>query len=134
MSLNQISSIQILDAKTCIIKPYDKEIIKEIISAISNSNLGVNPIADVEFVKINFPSITEETRIKNVKKCKEILEQAKIKLRKVREEVRDIVKKEKTLSEDNIRFFNEEIDKITKLYITKLDDIFVKKEQELMKV
>jgi ribosome recycling factor len=135
MPLNQVALIQILDAKTTLIKPFDKGLIKDIAAAVNKSTLGVNAIVDAEFVKISFPSITEETRIRNVKKCKEILEQSKVKIRKGREEVKALIKQaEATTSEDSIFYFNEELDKITKLANAKLEEIFAKKEQELLKV
>jgi ribosome recycling factor len=135
MPLNQVALIQILDARTTLIKPFDKGLLKDIATAVNKSTLGVNAVVDAEFVKISFPPITEETRIRNVKKCKELLEQSKVKIRKGREEVKALIKQaEATTSEDSIFYFNEELDKITRLANAKLEEIFTKKEQELLKV
>ncbi|GMO13436.1 MAG: ribosome recycling factor [Mycoplasmoidaceae bacterium] len=133
--INQVANIQILDAKTTLIKPFDKSILKEIVSALNKSTLGVTASLDTDFVKINFPPITEETRIRNVKKCKELLEQAKLKVRKGREEVKSMIKKaEDSVGEDTIFQFNQDLDKLTKSANTKLEEMFSKKEQELLKV
>jgi ribosome recycling factor len=135
MPLNQVASIQILDARTTIIKPFDKSLLKDIASAINKSNLGVNPQQEIDHVKLNFPPITEETRQKNVKKCKELLEQAKLKIRKGREEIKNYLTKIKTeISEDDFFYFGDELDKSTKIFNTKLEEIFSKKQVELLKV
>jgi ribosome recycling factor len=134
MPLNQISNVQIVDARTALIKPFDKTILKDISAALNVANLGVSPMLDAEFVKLSFPPITEENRMKNVKKCKEILEQAKVRIRKVREDVKNQYKNAEGVSEDIIFHFNEELDKITKLYNTKLEEIYASKEGELLKI
>jgi ribosome recycling factor len=134
MVLNQISNIQVVDARTVLIKPFDKSLLKDINTALSTANLGANPVLDSEFVKLSFPPSTEENRMKNVKKCKEILEQAKVRIRKVREDVKGQYKDVDGISEDVIFHFNEELDKITKLYNTKLEEVYNKKESELLKI
>ncbi|MDR2636490.1 MAG: ribosome-recycling factor [Mycoplasmataceae bacterium] len=133
--LNQVANIQIVDATTVFIKPYDKSSLKDIATAISKSSLNVNPVIDVEFIKIKFPPITEETRLLNVKRCKEYLEQAKSKIRKGREEIKLIIKKNtSSLSEDDVFYFNGELDKETKNANSLLENIFNKKQQELLKI
>jgi ribosome recycling factor len=135
MSLNQISNLQIVDARQILIKPYDRSQIHDIAKAITASPLNVNPQVNADNIRLLFPSQTEENRKQNVKKAKETLEVAKTKLRNVRKEIQDQYKKVKdTVSEDLIRFFEEELNKITKEYNNKLEDTFNKKEQELMKI
>jgi len=132
--LKHVASIQIVDARTVFIKPFDKNLINEISSSLIKSNLGVNPTLDIDYVKLSFPPITEETRKVNVRKCKEILEQAKIKVRGIREELRNNVKAQEGVSEDLIVQLNNEIDKITKEKNLILEQIFDKKEEELLKI
>jgi ribosome recycling factor len=135
MSLNQISNLQIVDARQILIKPYDRSQIHDIAKAITASPLNVNPQVNADNIRLLFPSQTEENRKQNVKKAKETLEIAKTKLRNVRKEIQDQYKKVKdTVSEDLIRYFEEELNKITKEYNNKLEDTFNKKEQELMKI
>ncbi|MDR3330324.1 MAG: ribosome recycling factor [Mycoplasmataceae bacterium] len=135
MSLNQIANLQIVDARQILIKPYDRAQNHDIAKAITASPLNVNPQVNADNIRLIFPSQTEENRKQNVKKAKEILEVAKTKLRNVRKEVQDQYKKVKdTVSEDLIRYFEEELNKITKEYNNKLEDTFNHKEQELMKI
>jgi ribosome recycling factor len=135
LPLNQVANVQIVDARTVFLKPYDKSILKEIATSISKSTLGVNPIADIDYIKLSFPAITEETRLSNVKKCKEYLEQAKTKVRKAREDIKTLIKKNATaISEDDVFYFNSELDKETKIANNKLEEMFNKKQQELLKI
>ncbi|MDR0675338.1 MAG: ribosome recycling factor [Mycoplasmataceae bacterium] len=135
MSLNQIANLQIVDARQILIKPYDRGQIHDIAKAITASQLNVNPQVNADNIRLIFPAQTEENRRQNTKKAKEILEIAKTKLRNVRKNIQDQYKKVKdTVSEDLIRFFEEELNKITKTYNNKLEDIYNKKEQELMRI
>ncbi|MDR2653780.1 MAG: ribosome recycling factor [Mycoplasmataceae bacterium] len=134
MPLQQIANVQIIDARTVFIKPFDKGVIKEIYSCINKSNIGVNPIMEEGYIRLNFPQITEEVRIKNVKNAKVILEKAKTKIRSNREEARKKIKQLTSISEDLIKTYNDEIDNITKTYNTKLEKLFEEKEKELLKV
>jgi len=133
--LKHVASIQVIDARTVFIKPFDKNLINEISSSLIKSNLGVNPIPDIDYVKLSFPPMTEDGRRANVKKCKEILEQAKIKVRGIREDLRNNVKaQEGGVSEDLIVLLNNEIDKITKEKNLILEQMFNKKQEELLKI
>lgn len=134
MSLNQIANLQIVDARQILIKPYDRSQCTDIAKAIMASNLNVNPQVNPDSIRLIFPAQTEESRKINVKKCKEILEHAKQSLRDVRKVVQNKYKNLKDISEDAIRYFEDELNKITKTYNNKLEDIFNKKEQELMKL
>jgi ribosome recycling factor len=116
------------------IRPYDKEQLKDISAAIAASNLGVNPQHNPDHLRIIFAPITEETRIASVKKAKTILEDAKIRIRRVRQDVQTLIKKTTGLSEDTIRHFDEELNKTTKEWNNKLEGLFAKKEAELMKI
>jgi ribosome recycling factor len=135
MSLNQIANLQIVDARQILIKPYDRNQTRDIAKAITASPLNVNPQVNPDNIRLIFPSQTEENRLQNVKKAKEILEISKSKLRNVRKDVQDQYKKVKdSVSEDLIRYFEEELNKITKVYNTRLEEVFSKKEQELMHI
>jgi ribosome recycling factor len=135
MSLNQIANLQIVDARQILIKPYDRTQLHDIAKAITTSQLNVNPQVNADNIRIIFPSQTEENRKQNVKKAKEILEIAKTKIRNVRKNVQDEYKKAKdTVSEDLIHYFEDELNKITKIYNDKLLNIYSHKEQELMRI
>jgi ribosome recycling factor len=135
MSLNQIANLQIVDARQILIKPYDRNQIHDIAKAITASQLNVNPQVNADNIRLIFPTQTEENRRDSTKKAKEILEMAKTKLRNVRKNIQDQYKKVKdTVSEDLIRYFEEELNKITKTYNNKLEEIYTNKEQELMRI
>jgi ribosome recycling factor len=134
MKINQLANIQVLDARTVTIKPYDRNLISEVAKSINNSNLKVNPQVNPDNIKIIFQPPTEENRKLNVKNAKQYYEQAKTKIKNIRQDVRKKYKSIDGLSEDLIRNFDEELDKITKLYNSKLEKIFNDKEEELMKI
>jgi ribosome recycling factor len=117
-----------------LIKPYDRSQNNDIAKAILSANINVNPQVNPDNIRLIFPAQTEESRKINVKKCKELLELAKQSLRDVRKIVQAKYKGMKDISEDTIRYFEDELNKITKLYNNKLEEIFNKKEQELMKL
>ena len=132
MPLNQVSNIQIVNATQVVIKPYDMSLIQEIAKGINQANLNVNPIVNADCIRINFPPQTEESRKLNVKKAKQILESAKIKIRDVRKNIQSLYKNNDEISEDLIHYFEDELNKITKKYNNDLENIFKKKEKELM--
>jgi ribosome recycling factor len=134
MNLNQIANLQIIDARQILIKPYDRSQNTAIAKAILASNLNINPQVNPDSIRLIFPAQTEESRKINVKKCKEHLENAKQSLRDVRKQVQNKYKGLKDVSEDTIHYFEDELNKITKTYNNKLEDIFSRKEQELMKL
>jgi ribosome recycling factor len=134
MSLNQIANLQIVDARQILIKPYDPSQVHDIAKAIVAAQLNVNPQVNSDNVRLLFPTQTEENRKQNVKKAKEIVEQGKQKIRDVRKNVQAKYKGLDKTSDDLIRYFEDELNKITKIYNVKLEDIFNRKEQELMKI
>ena len=132
MKLNQVANIQIMNATQVLIKPYDRSLIQEILKGIAKANLNVNPIANPDSVRINFPAQTEEGRKMNVKKAKQVLEQSKIKIRDIRKDIQLAYKKLDNVSEDLIHYFEDELNKITKKYNSQLESLFENKEKELM--
>lgn len=132
MKLNQVANIQIVNATQVLIKPYDRSLIQEILKGIAKANLNVNPIANPDSVRINFPAQTEEGRKTNVKKAKQVLEQSKIKIRDIRKDIQLAYKKLDNVSEDLIHYFEDELNKITKKYNSQLESLFENKEKELM--
>ena len=137
MPLNQISSIISNDFHNIIIKPYDcnDEIIKNILTAINISNLNLNPILDDNHqIRINIPSLTEETRISIVKEAKKINEEAKITVRNIRHKYFDLLKKNDSLSEDLKKNIQNEIQKKIDKINEKIDQLFNMKKNEIMNI
>lgn len=135
--LNQVSTVLVNDASTISITPWEKSMLKNIETAISAANIGVNPNNDGESVKLFFPPMTKEQREENVKHAKAMGEKAKIAIRNIRKDANDSVKKmekDKSISEDEAKKAYDEVQKLTDLYINKVDESVKNKESELLKV
>lgn len=134
MSLNQVGSVSIADPKSLLVSPWDATQVKAIEKAITVANLGVSLKTDEKSVRVFFPDLTSERREMLMKLAKEKLEQAKITLRNVREEVqKDIDAKEKEggMSEDEKFRFKADMQKFVDAGNKALEDIFMKKEKEI---
>ena len=133
--LAQVASISIEDAKTLAIAPWEKGIVQEIEKAISESELGLNPATSGETIRVILPDLTEETRRDFIKKAKSEAENAKVSIRNVRREGNSQLKeflKEKEISEDEERQGEEEIQKLTDLFVEKVDAALEAKEKDLL--
>ena len=137
MEIKGLASIQIQDAKTLVIDPWDKGLIRNIEKGIRDASVGLSPVADGTVIRIMMPPMTEDNRKSMVKKSKEFLEDARIRTRQVREEAREQVlkmEKEKEISEDDKYKLFDEIDKMTKEYNDSIERIGKHKEAEIMTV
>jgi ribosome recycling factor len=137
MEIKGLASIQSQDAKTLIIDPWDKGLLRNIEKGIRDAGVGLSPVVDGTVIRIVMPSMTEENRKVMVKKMKEFLEEARIALRQVREDARDAagkMEKDKEISEDEKFKLIDEIDKMTKEFNERIDQIGEKKEVEIMTV
>ena len=133
--LSQVASISIEDAKTLAIAPWEKGIVQEIEKAISESELGLNPATSSDIIRVILPDLTEETRRDFIKKAKSEAENAKVSVRNVRREGNSQLKeflKEKEISEDEERQGEEEIQKLTDLFVEKVDIALGAKEKDLL--
>ena len=133
--LSQVASISIEDAKTLAIATWEKGMVQEIEKAISESDLGLNPATSVDTIRVILPDLTEETRRDFIKKAKAEAENAKVSIRNVRREGNSQLKeflKEKEISEDEERQGEEEIQKLTNLFVEKVDTALEAKEKDLL--
>lgn len=129
--LKNIGSIAIEDAKTLRIIPWDKSQIKDIEKAIMIADLGLSTAVDTDGVRVIFPMLTTENRQKLVKTLKEKLEDARISVRKIREELLSDLKAD-NLPEDDARRAKDELQKIVDETNSLLETIFSKKENEVL--
>ncbi len=137
MELKGVASIAVQDPRTLVIQPWDKSLLQAIEKAIRDADIGVNPAVDGDVVRLSMPQMTEETRKKLVKNMKERLEDARVAVRRVREEVREHaakLEKDKAVAEDEKFKIYEETDKLTKEYVQKIEDMGDKKEEEIMTI
>ncbi|MCK6462211.1 MAG: ribosome recycling factor [Candidatus Pacebacteria bacterium] len=133
--LKHLGTIAAEDARTLRVTPWDASVLKNIESAISSSNLGIQPIADKQSVRISLPPLTEDRRKALLKTLSAKLEEAKISLRQSRETVwKDIQEKERAgeIPEDYKFRFKDELQKIVDKFSAELEDLAKKKEQEIM--
>ena len=133
--ISQVASISIEDAKTLAIVPWEKGVSRGIEKAISESDLGLNPAVSGETIRVILPDLTEETRRDFIKKAKAEAENAKVSIRNSRREGNSQLKeflKEKEISLDEERQGEEEIQKLTDLYVGKVDILFQAKEKDLL--
>ena len=134
--LNQTASITTPDARTVMIKPWEKNLIPEIEKAIMNSDLGLNPQNDGEQVIVNIPMLTEERRQELVKQVRHEGELSKISVRNARKETNDGLKQlqKEGISEDEVKRAEDKVQALTDEHTKKIDDILHKKEEEIMTV
>tara|TARA_B100001971_G_C18267956_1_gene595943 strand:- start:36218 stop:36775 length:558 start_codon:yes stop_codon:yes gene_type:complete len=132
-----VGQISTPEARLLQIQPFDKSIISEIEKSIINANLGLNPSNDGNFIRIQFPALTEEKRKELVKSVKKLGEDAKIAIRNSRRDQNDLVKKaekNKEITEDDVKKFSDEIQKVTDKYVAEVDKLVEAKEKELLTV
>ncbi len=134
--LSQVSNVNVPDARTITIQPYEKSMLHPIEKAIMIANIGFNPMNNGDLIIISVPPLTEERRRDLVKQAKVESEDAKIGVRNVRKEANtDIKKLEKDgVSEDVCKSAEDEVQTLTNSFIKKIDELLVVKEAEILKV
>lgn len=134
--LENVSSINTPDARTLVITPWEKNILQDIERAIINSDTGLNPQNNGEIVRINVPALTEERRIEFVKKAKAECENGKVRLRNIRKDTNNELKKllSDGASEDAIKGAEDTVQKLVASNSTKIDELLVQKEKDIMTV
>lgn len=129
MSIKNLAGVTIEDPKTLRIAPWDKTQVKAIENAIRNSDLGLSVLSDSDGIRVIFPMLTTENRLKLIKILKEKLEEARISVRKMRQEEIDKID---DLPEDDKKRGKEDIQKAVDESNSNLEVIFNKKETDIM--
>ena len=130
--VNQISSISVPEPRQLLIKPYDKNDVKAIVSAINASTLGLNPINEGTSVRLIIPVLTEERRREITKQAHKYGEEGKVSVRNIRRDYMDFVKDNDEMSEDYQKRVTDDIQKVTDEAIKQIDAIVAEKDKELM--
>jgi ribosome recycling factor len=130
--VNQISSISVPEPRQLLIKPYDRNDVKAVVSAINASDLGLNPINEGTSVRLIIPVLTEERRRDITKQAHKYGEETKVSIRNVRRDYVDLVKSDDEMSEDLQKRILDEIQKVTDEAVKKVDTIIAEKDKELM--
>jgi ribosome recycling factor len=131
--LSQVANVNTPDAQTITVQPWEKTMLAEIETAITNANLGFNPMNNGESIIINVPTPTEERRIDLAKRAKSEAENDKVSVRNDRKEANNEIKK-LDISDDMKKNAELDVQKLTDNYIKTIDDLFLIKEIEIMKV
>lgn len=132
--LKSVASISVADAKTLNVDPWDKTLVQAVETAIRNSDVGINPVNDGTLIRLPLPDLTAERRADLIKVLHKKLEEARISVRKIREDVRsEIDKKEKAkeISEDEKFGMQDDLEKLVKEYNEHIKKIGEEKEKEI---
>lgn len=135
--LNQLASISVADARTLTVTPYDKSATSAIEKAIRESDLGLNPAAAGQVLRVPLPPLTEERRRDMAKHVHKEGENAKIAVRNVRRDSNQSLKellKKKEISEDDDKRAEDQVQKMTDRFIGEIDKLVAAKEQEILQV
>src|SRR5690606_33713805 len=135
--LSQVANINIEDARTLTVSPWERNLVPDIEKAIMKADLGINPSTSNGLIRLPLPMLTEETRKNFIKQARAEAENGRVAVRNVRRDVLGDVKallKDKAISEDDDRRAQDEIQKITDKFVAEVDKALAAKETDLMTV
>ena len=135
--VNQVATVQVVDARLITVKPWEKNMIAVIDKAIRASDLGINPVADSELVRLPIPPLTQERRKELAKAVGKQTEEARVAVRSARRDAMELIKeaeKGKEISEDERKKGEKNIQDLTDKYIAQVEDISKAKEKEIMEL
>ena len=135
--LNQVASVTVSDNRMLSVNVWDKTVVGATERAIRDSGLGLNPVTDGQNLRIPIPPLNEERRVELQKVAGKYAEAARVSVRNIRRDGMDTLKKmekDGDISEDRHRTLSEEVQKLTDLYVSKVDDALKAKEAEIMQV
>ncbi len=135
--LNQVGNVNAPEARLLTVQVWDKGMVKAVEKAIANADLGLNPAADGQLIRVPIPALSEERRKEMVKVAGKYSEQAKVAVRNVRRDGMDQLKADEKagkISEDEHRKQSEQIQKLTDEYVKKADEALAHKEKDILSV
>lgn len=135
--IQQVGNVSVPEARTILIQPWETNLLGEIEKAIMMSDIGITPNNDGSAVRLNFPELTEERRKDLAKDIKKRGENAKVAVRNIRRDANDELKKmnkSNELNDDQLKDQETEVQKLTDVYIKKIDDAVEAKSKEIMTV
>jgi ribosome recycling factor len=135
--LSNVANVNLADARTITVQPWEKKMVQVVEKAIRESDLGLNPATQGDLIRVPMPALTEERRKELTKVVRSEGEDAKIAVRNVRRDANEQLKKlvkDKLASEDDERRAQDEIQKLTDKFIADVDRMVADKEKEIMTV
>jgi ribosome recycling factor len=134
MTLTQVATVSTPEPRVLIVTPFDKGQIKVIEKAIRESDLGLEPSAQGNIIRVPLPAMNEQRRKELVKVVHKIAEEGKVAVRHARTHSRESLKKLQGVSEDDVKHAEKDLQKVHDDYIHKIDDLIKAKEAEIMEV
>ncbi|MEM1112430.1 MAG: ribosome recycling factor [Pseudomonadota bacterium] len=135
--LNQVANVTIEDARTLSLTAWDKSMIPDIEKAIMKSDLGLNPATAGEVIRIPMPMLTEETRKGYIRQARQEAESARVSVRNARRDAMGMLKelvKEKEIGEDDERRGQDEVQKLTDSFVSRIEKMLEEKESDLLEI
>ncbi len=135
--VNQVANVNLLDARTIGVQPWEKTMLVKVEKAIRDSDLGLNPATMGDTIRVPMPALTEERRKDLIKVVRSEAENARVAIRNLRRDANNHLKdavKAKEISEDDERRAEEDIQKLTDRYVAEVDKLLAEKEKDLMQV
>jgi len=137
LRIKELATIAASDPQTLVLQPFDPSIAGEIQKGIMEANIGLTPSSDGNVIRISIPPLSQERRQELIKLMKQKLENGRIAIRQIRQDARNIIRKQhndKDISEEQMFTLDKEIQKITDEVMVPVDEMGNKKEQELMQI
>ncbi|MEP7071108.1 MAG: ribosome recycling factor [Verrucomicrobiota bacterium] len=137
MKLKQLALITTPEPRLLVVQPFDAGTVRDIEKALKESKIGINPAVDGKIIRLPIPELSEERRRDLVRSLSKMAEEARVRVRSNRRTALDEAKKLKTsgeLTEDGLRDFEAEVQKLTDRFVKSVDDHLSRKEAEIMKV
>ena len=134
MDINNLSSVTVPEPRQIVVKPYSREDIKPIASAIAGANLGINPQVEADCIRLIIPPLTEDTRRQIAKDAKAMGEDAKVSIRNVRRDFLDLVKIDEEMSDDYKDRVKEDIQKEVDNAMKQVEEILAAKTKEILSI
>ena len=135
--INQLSNVSVPEARIIIIQPWEARLLKDIEKAIQKSDIGINPNNDGRVIRLTFPALNEERRKDLMKQIRKMAEDGKVAIRSIRRDAVEDFKKQKKnkeMTEDDLKDAEKEIQAVTERYITEVDNVMAEKEKEIMEI
>ncbi|HEX5392294.1 MAG TPA: ribosome recycling factor [Rhodocyclaceae bacterium] len=135
--LSQVANVTLIDSRTIGVQPWEKPMLGKVEKAIRDADLGLNPSAMGEIIRVPMPPLTEERRRELIKVVKTEGENAKVAVRNLRRDANNTLKdalKKKEVSEDDERRAQDEVQKLTDRYVAEVDKMLADKEKDLLAV
>ncbi|BBB93151.1 ribosome-recycling factor [Methylomusa anaerophila] len=135
--INQVANVSVPEPRMIVIQPWEKNMLAAIDKAIQKSDLGLTPNSDGSVIRLTIPQLTQQRRTELVKVVHKKAEETRVAIRNLRRDANDTIKKlekDKTISEDDTKKAQDDIQKLTDKFIKEIDQVMTGKEKEIMEV